>query len=89
MVPGINCAGLYIVGAFVFIAFGSGCFRPNLATLGADQYRAAEEKEEQKRFFVWYAMVCPIMLIGAVSELHADTHDMRAPLRKLDACACA
>lgn len=81
VVPGVDSAGLYIFGAFVLIALGSGCIRPNLATLGADQYQAVEEKEEQKRFFVWYALVCTTMC-GAVSELHERVlRDVRLYLR--------
>lgn len=62
-----NMAGLviYVLGAFVFTAVGTGAIKPNVVNFGADQYDAndPEEAEQQKSFFSYFYMV---INIGAV-----------------------
>lgn len=59
-----NTSGLaiYIVGAFVFTAIGTGAIKPNVVNFGADQYDAddPDEAAQQKSFFSYFYMVINI-----------------------------
>jgi len=50
---------IYIVGAFVFTAIGTGAIKPNVVNFGADQYDAddPDEAAQQKSFFSYFYMV--------------------------------
>ena len=54
-VPGYTYVGLVMVALYV-IALGTGGIKPNVCTLGADQFedRISEEKEAKESFFSWF-----------------------------------
>lgn len=50
---------VYLLGAFVFTAIGTGAIKPNVVNFGADQYDVSDpvEAQQQKSYFSYFYMV--------------------------------
>ncbi|CAK9067597.1 Solute carrier family 15 member 2 (Peptide transporter 2) (PEPT2) [Durusdinium trenchii] len=59
---------LYLLGAFVFVALGTGAIKPNVMNFGADQYDTedAEELVQQKAFFSYFYLTINIGVVFAM-----------------------
>mmetsp|Transcript_28967 Transcript_28967/g.68884 ORF Transcript_28967/g.68884 Transcript_28967/m.68884 type:complete len:612 (-) Transcript_28967:16-1851(-) len=59
---------LYLFGAFVFVALGTGAIKPNVMNFGADQYdvQDAEERAQQKTFFSYFYLTINIGVVFAM-----------------------
>eukprot|EP00930_Biecheleria_cincta_P019315 TRINITY_DN14772_c0_g1_i1.p1 TRINITY_DN14772_c0_g1~~TRINITY_DN14772_c0_g1_i1.p1 ORF type:complete len:500 (-),score=73.12 TRINITY_DN14772_c0_g1_i1:136-1590(-) len=59
---------LYLVGAFVFVALGTGAIKPNVMNFGADQYDAEDEVEraQQKAFFSYFYLTINVGVVVAM-----------------------
>jgi len=53
---------IYIIGAFVFMAIGTGAIKPNVINFGAEQYDTSDPDEaaQQKAYFSYFYMVINI-----------------------------
>jgi dipeptide/tripeptide permease len=53
---------IFVVGSFVFVAFGTGAIKPNVVNFGAEQYDESdpEEAEQQKAYFSYFYLVINI-----------------------------
>jgi len=58
---------LYLLGALVFVAIGTGAIKPNVMNFGADQYDTSDELEleQQKSFFSYFYLTINIGCVGA------------------------
>lgn len=58
---------MYLVGALVFVAIGTGAIKPNVMNFGADQYDTSDEEElrQQKSFFSYFYLTINIGCVGA------------------------
>lgn len=70
-IPGLMTAALgppiFLLGAFVFTAIGTGAIKPNVVNFGAEQYDITipEEVDQQKAFFSYFYMTINIGSIFA------------------------
>lgn len=72
---------LYLVGAFVFTAVGTGAIKPNVVNFGADQYDIEDpvEAEQQKQFFSYFYMVINIgSIFSAIWTVSLATNDVHS-----------
>lgn len=58
---------LYLLGALVFVAIGTGAIKPNVMNFGADQYDTSDDLElqQQKSFFSYFYLTINIGCVGA------------------------
>jgi len=58
---------LFLLGAMVFVAIGTGAIKPNVMNFGAEQYDTndAAEREQLKSFFSYFYLVINIGCLGA------------------------
>ncbi|CAJ1411082.1 unnamed protein product [Effrenium voratum] len=54
--PQVESTGLYLLGTFGLVALGSGGIKPNVCTMGANQFDPADPEAEQNRasFFLYF-----------------------------------
>ncbi|CAE7337312.1 NPF8.1 [Symbiodinium sp. CCMP2592] len=54
--PNVNSVPFYLVGTFGLVALGSGGIKPNVCTMGANQFDPADPDAEEKRasFFLYF-----------------------------------
>ena len=54
--PAVESTSLYLLGTFGLVALGSGGIKPNVCTMGANQFDPADPDAEQKRasFFLYF-----------------------------------
>lgn len=59
---------LYLLGAFVFVALGTGAIKPNVMNFGADQYDTQDPEEEvqQKAFFSYFYLTINVGVVFAM-----------------------
>lgn len=59
---------IYLVGAFVFVALGTGAIKPNVMNFGADQYDTEDPEElvQQKAFFSYFYLTINIGVVFAM-----------------------
>lgn len=58
---------IYLAGALIFVAVGTGAIKPNVMNFGADQYDTTDvvEREQQRSFFSYFYLTINIGVIGA------------------------
>eukprot|EP00927_Polykrikos_kofoidii_P061283 TRINITY_DN56143_c0_g1_i1.p1 TRINITY_DN56143_c0_g1~~TRINITY_DN56143_c0_g1_i1.p1 ORF type:complete len:694 (+),score=88.50 TRINITY_DN56143_c0_g1_i1:279-2084(+) len=61
------CLPLYFVGAFIFVALGTGAIKPNVMNFGADQYDVSDSQEqaEQQKFFSFFYLTINLGVVVA------------------------
>lgn len=59
---------IYLLGAFIFVALGTGAIKPNVMNFGADQYDTEDPEElvQQKAFFSYFYLTINIGVVFAM-----------------------
>eukprot|EP00121_Abeoforma_whisleri_P015748 Awhi_evm1s14483 len=75
--PTINISALFFVGLLVGTATGSGCIKPNLIVLGADQFRdddpkQAKQKSQYFQYFYWMTNIAAFLAFAFMSKLATE-----------------
>eukprot|EP00121_Abeoforma_whisleri_P009542 Awhi_evm1s8776 len=75
--PSINISALFFVGLLLGTATGSGCIKPNLIVLGADQFRdddpkQAKQKSQYFQYFYWMTNIAAFIAFAFMSKLATE-----------------
>eukprot|EP00121_Abeoforma_whisleri_P009153 Awhi_evm1s8410 len=75
--PGINISALFFLGLLGGTAVGSGCIKPNLIVLGADQFRdddpyQSRQKSQYFQYFYWMTNIAAFIAFAFMSKLATE-----------------